>query len=160
MYYPSLGISLRKTIVGTGVFATRTFRKGQVIGRMDGEVIEGEDYDPSYVVEITGGVLNPSAPFRFLNHCCEANAQLVEEPKTKKTPAMIVVVALSTIRRGQEINIDYAWPAEETSLRCLCGAPRCRGWVVDEGEVPKMKRLEKKRIVEQQRLERLAPAAE
>mgnify|MGYP006220744909 CR=1 FL=1 len=62
MHYPSLGVSLRKTNVGSGVFATRDVRKGKVIGEMTGVIVSDDDYDPSYVVDVDGGLLEPAAP--------------------------------------------------------------------------------------------------
>ena len=152
MHYPSLGVSLRKTNVGSGVFTTRDFRKGKVIGEMTGLIVSDDDYDPSYVVDVEGGLLEPAAPFRFLNHCCEANAELVEE--TTPNGPLVSVIARRTIRRGEQVTIDYGWPAEDGALRCLCGAAKCRGWVVAEQDVAKMRRIDRARQV------RLAPAAE
>lgn len=160
MHYRNLGLSVRKTQIGQGVFATKTFRKGQSIGAMQGQIITGDDYDPAYVVDITGGVFDPAAPWRYLNHCCEPNAQLFEEEATARKPPSIVVVALKTVRRGDQVTIDYGWPADEFSLRCLCGAAACRGWVVADTELDKMKRLAKRLAQPRSRTQRLAPAAE
>ena len=80
MSYKELGISVRKTPYGKGVFATRTHRKGSTVGQMKGKVIPGEDYDPEYVVDMGDwGVLEPKAPFRYLNHSCDPNSQLLEQ---------------------------------------------------------------------------------
>lgn len=160
MYYRSLGVSVRKTLVGNGLFATKMFRKGQIVGIMQGTIRQDDEYDPAYVVDIDGGVLDPKPPFRFLNHCCEPNAELLEEPKTKTKPPQIFVMCRRTIRRGEQITIDYGWPADEHSLRCLCGAQNCRGWVISEDQLPKMKRLERRLIQRLRREQRLAPAAE
>jgi hypothetical protein len=75
------------------------------------------------------------------------------EETTPKGP-LLSVIARRAIRRGEQITIDYGWPAEEGSLRCLCGAAKCRGWVVAEEYVAKMRRIDRARQV------RLAPAAE
>ncbi len=134
------GIQIRKTPVGKGVFATRQYRKNQVVGQMTGEIITGDDYDPDYVVDLgKAGVLEPAAPFRFLNHCCQPNAALIEyEPEAGERPTMWVEV-LRAIQPGDQITIDYGWPAD-SAIQCLCGAKRCRGWVVAESELPKVLR--------------------
>lgn len=138
-------LSLRSTPAGRGVFARRQFRRGQSIGRMTGRVTTGDDYDPSYVVDLgKAGVLEPAAPFRFLNHCCEPNCELQEwEPEEGEEP-QIWVHALKTVRPDQQLTIDYGWPAE-AAIPCLCGSPRCRGWVVDEAELPKVLRRQRRK---------------
>jgi len=134
------GISIRKTPVGKGVFAARQYRKSQVIGQMTGKIIADDNYDPDYVVDLGAlGVLEPAPPFRFLNHSCEPNAALIEyEPEPGELPTMWVET-LRTIRPGDQVTIDYGWPAD-SAIQCLCGASRCRGWVVAESELPKLKR--------------------
>lgn len=134
------GISIRKTPVGKGVFAARQYRKSQVIGQMTGEIITNDNYDPDYVVDLGKvGVLEPAAPFRFLNHSCEPNAALIEyDPEPGEAPTMWVET-LRTIREGDQVTIDYGWPAD-SAIRCLCGAAKCRGWVVAESELPKVER--------------------
>lgn len=134
------GIQIRKTPVGKGVFATRQYRKRQVVGQMTGKIIADDNYDPDYVVDLGEiGVLEPAAPFRFLNHCCEPNAALIEyEPEPGELPTMWVEV-LRAIRPGDQITIDYGWPAD-SAIACLCGAVTCRGWVVAESELAKVKR--------------------
>ena len=78
MRYSIAGISVRKTPVGRGVFATKPFRKNQSIGQMRGSVVNSDAYDPDYAVDFGElGVLEPWAPFRYLNHSCEPNAELV-----------------------------------------------------------------------------------
>ncbi|HEX2734832.1 MAG TPA: SET domain-containing protein [Polyangiaceae bacterium] len=132
MRYSIRGISVRRTPVGRGVFATRAFRKNQVIGQMRGSVITTDDYDAEYAVDLGRlGVLDPWVPFRYLNHSCEPNAQLVMHGPEAGSPPTMWVEALRTIRAGEQITIDYAWPAD-SAIRCLCGSRKCRGWVVSE----------------------------
>lgn len=145
-----LGISVRKTVMGKGVFATKKFRKDQVIGQMQGTVIPGDDYDPSYVVDLGRyGVLDPHAPFRFMNHCCDPNVALIEYPPAEKGAAPTIwVEALRTIQVGEQISIDYSWPAD-AAIRCLCGSPKCRGWVVSEADARKLRKLEQQKLAAQ-----------
>jgi len=35
---------------------------------------------------------------------------------------------------GEELTIDYSWPADR-AMKCLCGAKACRGWIVDPAEL-------------------------
>lgn len=137
MAISALALSIRKTPVGKGVFAKKLFRKNQAIGHVRGKVLDAnEDYDDDYAMDFgESTVLEPYAPFRFLNHCCEPNAELVEhESGDPSTPSTMWVYATRTIRPGDQVTIDYSWPAF-AAIRCQCGAKTCRGWVVDKGQL-------------------------
>jgi uncharacterized protein len=111
-----------------------------VIGQMTGKVITGDDYDPDYVVDLGDyGVLDPKAPFRYLNHSCEPNCELLEWESTGDGSPQIWVHALRTVRPSEQLTIDYGWPAD-SAIPCLCGAASCRGWVVDQSELALVKR--------------------
>lgn len=133
-------LSVRQTPAGKGLFARKLFRKRQAIGHMTGTLIAGDDYDPDYVVDMGDhGVLDPQAPFRYLNHSCDPNCQLLEWEMTRKRAPQIWVHAIKTVRPSDQLTIDYGWPAD-SAIPCLCGAPTCRGWVVDQSELAKVKR--------------------
>ncbi|MEO8184735.1 MAG: SET domain-containing protein-lysine N-methyltransferase [Deltaproteobacteria bacterium] len=133
-------VALRATVVGKGLFARKLFRKRQAIGHMKGKLITGDDYDPDYVVDMGDlGVLEPHAPFRYLNHSCEPNCELLEWDSKKAPYPQIWVHALRTVRPSEQLTIDYGWPAE-SAIPCLCGSPSCRGWVVDQAELERVRR--------------------
>lgn len=133
-------LSVRSTSAGKGLFARKLFRKRQYIGHMAGTLISGDDYDPDYVVDMGDhGVLDPRAPFRYLNHSCEPNCELLEWESTRSAPPQIWVHAIKTVRPSEQLTIDYGWPAE-SAIRCLCGTASCRGWVVDQSELSRVKR--------------------
>ena len=137
-------LSVRSTAAGRGLFAKKLFRKKQSIGQMMGKLISGDDYDPDYVVDMGDyGVLDPRAPFRYLNHSCEPNCQLLEWQSTRKAQPQIWVHAIKTVRPSEQLTIDYGWPAE-SAIPCLCGTASCRGWVVDESELSRVKRRKKR----------------
>lgn len=48
--------------------------------------------------------------------------------------AELWIEAIRDIMPGEELTIDYAWPADR-GAKCLCGSPRCRGWIVDPDEL-------------------------
>ncbi len=48
--------------------------------------------------------------------------------------AEIWVESIRDILPGEELTIDYAWPADR-GMKCLCGSPNCRGWIVDPAEL-------------------------
>jgi hypothetical protein len=48
--------------------------------------------------------------------------------------AELWIEAIRDIMPGEELTIDYAWPADREA-KCFCGSPRCRGWIVDPAEL-------------------------
>lgn len=49
----------------------------------------------------------------------------------------IWVESTRDILPGEELTIDYAWPADRAA-KCLCGTPSCRGWIVDPVELDEL----------------------
>jgi len=47
--------------------------------------------------------------------------------------AEIWIEAIQDIMPNEELTIDYSWPADR-AVKCLCGKPKCRGWIVDPAE--------------------------
>ena len=116
-----------ETLYGKGVFAERRYRKNQSIGLMEGTVITDGDYDDDYCVDFGDDtVLMPGEPFRYLNHSCEPNCELVmwhtEEGAVKPE---VWVHATRAIQPGDQLTINYRWP--EDAFACLCGTPSCAG---------------------------------
>lgn len=112
---------------GLGVFAARELKTCEFVGELVGTVIEGADYESDYCIELdTENSLEPSEPFRFLNHSCEPNCELASDIED---PTEIWVEVIRDIRPGEELTIDYGWPAQD-AIRCNCGSLNCRGWVV------------------------------
>ncbi|MDR1924030.1 MAG: hypothetical protein LBQ66_06620 [Planctomycetaceae bacterium] len=48
--------------------------------------------------------------------------------------AEIWVETLRDILPGEQLTIDYAWPADKAA-KCQCGSPKCRGWIVAADEI-------------------------
>ena len=123
---------------GQGVYARRRFKKGSVVGEVTGEVIATEGYDSNYCIDLGGPRrLEPAAPFRFINHSCTPNCRFVwYEPQTPHDPLpdTVWVETLRVIEPGEELLIDYCWPAD-SAIRCGCRSPLCRGWIVDPAEL-------------------------
>ena len=129
-------IRIGRTPLGRGVFARRRFRAEQVIGVISGLVIVDPDYTSDYGMELgEGRSLEPAAPFRFLNHSCEPNCELFFWETDEPAPLdRLWLQALMPIEPGEELTIDYAWPAE-AAIPCGCGAEGCRGWIVSVEEL-------------------------
>ena len=123
---------------GKGVYARRRFKKGATVGEVIGLVIDKKGYDSNYCIDLGGDRrLEPQAPFRFINHSCTPNCQFAwYEPQSESDPlpTSVWVEAIRIIEPGEELSIDYCWPAD-SAIRCGCRSPRCRGWIVDPTEL-------------------------
>ena len=128
-----------RTRVGQGVFAQRWYQFDQIIGEIQGVVVRDERYGSEYCMDIGDGrCLEPDPPFRYLNHSCEPNCRFewhdVRAPGDRCSKRRMFLYALQVIRPGEELTIDYAWPAT-AAIPCRCGSPSCRGWIVASDEL-------------------------
>lgn len=137
----SVSVRVGQAAYGKGVYARRRFRKGATVGEVLGEVIDTEGYDSNYCIDLGGPRrLEPVAPFRFINHSCTPNCRFTcceQEKKSDPLPNTVWVEALRTIEPGEELTIDYCWPAD-AAIRCGCRSPQCRGWIVDPAELSQL----------------------
>ena len=133
-------VRIGRTRVGKGVFARRIYRASAMIGEILGHVIDQAGYGSEYCMDIGDGLsLEPEPPFCYVNHSCEPNCEfdwfVFAESASQSSRRRAFLFALREIRPGEELTIDYGWSAS-SAIRCSCGAPNCRGWIVAEDEVP------------------------
>ena len=57
----------------------------------------------------------------LVNHSCEPNL------RWERTGDHLYYVSRRKIRRGEELTVDYAFPADGPKVPCRCGARTCRG---------------------------------
>ena len=127
-------LEVRDTHVGKGVFARSFFEVGDTIAWITGILIDDPNYDSRYCIEMGPELsLDPDPPFRWINHRCEPNCCLLSEfdEDTSCEEERLGLYVTTTIYPGEEITIDYAWPAE-SAIPCLCDSVHCRGWIVDQ----------------------------
>ena len=86
----------RSPIHGLGLFATEKIRKGKLIGRADGGQTTKDGPHVLWLNEQIG--LKVQNELRFINHSPIPNAVYYDDA---------TVVALRTIRKGEEITHDY-----------------------------------------------------
>lgn len=134
-------------VQGSGVFATQRIPKGTLICEYVGERISHDEADNRYNDEsmerhhtflmavndkivIDGAVGGNES--RFINHSCEPNC----EPRIKRARAYIY--AIRDIEEGEELLYDYAYERDddedehaEKHYICHCGAPSCRGTILE-----------------------------
>ena len=147
----------RSRIHGRGVFATRTIRRGSDIIEYRGRRISMDeadnlpDSDPdnpfhTFLFElndgrvIDAGVRGNAA--RWINHSCQPNCVPYEDDDGR-----VFIEARRTIRAGEELSYDYRLnvPGRRTArmladYACRCGAPRCRGTMLDPGKKAKARK--------------------
>lgn len=83
-------------IHGQGLFAARPFRKGQIIGRIEGTPVNEDGPHVLWLDEQQA--IHVQNDLRFINHHDQPNAAYRDD---------LVVVALRTIKAGEEITHDY-----------------------------------------------------
>jgi len=135
-----------RTRVGKGVFTQRWYQSDEIIGEIEGVVVDDERYGSEYCMDMGDGrCLEPAAPFRYLNHSCEPNCGFrwhdVRAPGDQRARRRVFLYALRVIRPGEELTIDYAWPAA-AAIPCRCGSPSCRGWIVARDELAALERVD------------------
>jgi hypothetical protein len=135
------GVRIARTKVGRGVFAERWFEESEVVGEIDGEIIDDVSYSSDYCMDLGDDrSLEPAAPFRFINHSCQPNCELCwfdVKDKRGKLQRRMYVMATRRIADGDELTIDYAWPAE-MAIPCRCGSSACRQWIVKRSDLKRV----------------------
>ena len=137
----------RSPVHGRGVFAKRRIRTGSRIIEYVGERLDpaafqaryggAAAHDPHTMLfsldsgdSIDASVGGNAA--RFINHSCAPNCEAIQEGDR------IFIFAIQNIPPGTELAYDYALqieanptPARLRQYGCRCGAPTCRGTVLD-----------------------------
>lgn len=132
MRFVKEGVRVGASRHGLGVFSLRRFHYLEQIGPIRGQVIDDPAYESDYCMELgTSLALEPAAPFRYLNHSCDPNCAIVEIEKVEGDPRTgeLWIEVLREVAPGEPMTIDYGWPAR-VAIRCDCGSPSCRGWIV------------------------------
>lgn len=132
-------VFVEETHVGKGVFVLRDYPATAVVGEITGEISDGSDCSSEYTFDFENGLqLEPDEPFKYVNHSCDPNCefQILEEagPNDEPGPRRLYLIALRTIRSGEELTISYNWPAS-CAIECHCNSPNCVGWIVCETEL-------------------------
>lgn len=132
---------VRSSIHGYGVVATRDFAPGELVAEVEGVVYRADEtFDDTYALWITDDLYYDMVDqTRWINHSCAPNCE-VEGDEDGAGGAWARLVATRPIRAGEELTYDYGFPPE-LAIPCRCGAPTCRGFIVDEDELPRLREL-------------------
>ena len=68
--------------------------------------------------------------FQYPPRYCELLIWEFEDSQERQ----LSVHSIREISAGEELTIDYAWPAD-AAFHCLCGSKSCRGWIVSACEL-------------------------
>ncbi|WP_405930142.1 SET domain-containing protein-lysine N-methyltransferase [Streptomyces sp. NBC_00827] len=132
------GAELRESMgKGAGVFATRSFRAGEVVlaGVIEAE-LDRNDAHASQIGRhrfVRHGGLVPK-----VNHSCVPNCGIVLNASGAHD-----LLARIAIMIGQEITFDYAmrnYTIEHFPARCRCGTALCRGRITGWKDLPSDRR--------------------
>ena len=146
---------------GYGVFALRRIRKGTTVIEYLGDRITHEEADERYgdkdtkdnhtflftvdsKTVIDAGRNGNEA--RFINHGCEPNCESGIMAKR------VFIEAIRTIQPGEELVYDYQITRDpddpddvDEIFACRCGAPGCRGSMLERKKPPRKKSRPRKR---------------
>lgn len=131
-------------IHGYGVITTRRFAKGEIVLEGDGVLYrEDDEFDDTYALVLPGwgadGGDDPDAPAvyydlidqtRWINHSCEPNTEIDSRYDHERGALRAWWVATRDLEPGEELTYDYAFVGA-LAQPCACGAPTCRGLIVD-----------------------------
>ncbi|HVV87657.1 MAG TPA: SET domain-containing protein-lysine N-methyltransferase [Kofleriaceae bacterium] len=132
------------SIHGYGVRATRRFEAGEPL--IEGEGVtydEDQEFDDTYALVLPahdghGGEDHDAPPIyfdlvdqtRWINHSCAPNTAVESAWDATTGRVRAWWVALRAIEPGEELLYDYAFVGA-LAEPCNCGAPTCRGLIVD-----------------------------
>jgi hypothetical protein len=131
---------VRQTHIGKAVFSVKQYPESSIIGEIAGPIFTDLADADNYTFDFEGDqMLKPMAPFRFLNHSCDPNCafEVLDQPASHGQPEkrVLYLTAVRDIAGGEELTIDYNWPAS-CAIKCECKSDFCRGWVVSLEELP------------------------
>jgi uncharacterized protein len=125
-------------VSGDGLFAVADIPAGEVVAAKAGQIIDRTTLE-AHAEVIRGAELQiaddlfiaPLAPEEFeasmmnINHSCEPNLG---------TAGNILYVTMRPVTAGEELTLDYAMYATNTTQQfdCLCGTPSCRKKITNQ----------------------------
>ncbi len=113
----------KSSIHGTGVFAARNFKKGEVVVPWnyvkklpEREIADLPEEELHYLMRLDDDTFAVvGSPARYVNHSCDANTVTRDGAD----------VAARDIAEGEEITADYRTEECQVGFRCSCGTEHC-----------------------------------
>lgn len=122
------GIELRDCVEkGKGIYASKDFSVGEEVLTFQGKITHERGMHTLQVSLLEH--LLVEEPWRYVNHSCDPCCGIKERTK---------LVAMRSIKSGEEITFDYAMTEKELSemFDCLCGSELCRGKIFGYKNLP------------------------
>src|SRR4051812_44532709 len=123
----------KSAIVGRGLYTRVRIPKRAKLGEFGGERIglrearrRAKGREIVAIVELDKFAYDATVgdnAFRWINHSCEPNTYI------RTTATRAEFYALRGIRPGEELTADYVDSHHNGTLRCRCGAKKCRGFI-------------------------------
>ena len=112
-------------IHGSGVFAGRDFKTGEIVLRWDisnilpaKEVVKMTEEEKRYISYMDGKYIVMQDPEKYVNHSCDANT----------TAKQFCDIAKRDIIKGEEITGNYKEELPpNVHMKCNCGSKNCAG---------------------------------
>lgn len=125
--HSDFAVVYKDELAGRGVITYRAFKKGEVIARMSGQVV---DEIRQHTLQLTpdAHLFDPYFSGFFL-HSCSPNISL--------NMVDLTVTALCDIPANSYLYMDYA-ETEDVLFKqfpCSCGSSNCRGWITGRREM-------------------------
>ncbi len=128
----------RSPIHGLGMFAMSFIPKGTTFYSFT-PIIVSQKPLPKFA-RVSEKIFVSDEILDFVNHSCEPNCE------TDIIRGRIWVIALRDIKKGEELAYNYGYGLDTFEDHpCRCGSNRCMGYIVEEEQWPKLKRILKNR---------------
>ncbi|GAB6095770.1 SET domain-containing protein-lysine N-methyltransferase [Desulfatiferula olefinivorans] len=122
--YPSpslFSVKKKDGEMGYGVYAKKPFRRGSMVARFSGTII---DHVVQHSLQIKAETHLHDPHFAgLLLHSCSPNVMLDMQDFT--------IWAIKDIEPGEALTMDYAGTEDRLfkQFKCLCGSENCRRWI-------------------------------
>jgi hypothetical protein len=132
---PGETVTIGESKFGKGIFAATDLSTGDVLMRITGTPLTFEDTvslgskeSHSMQVGLHEYIL-VQPPFLYSNHSCDPNCGINEN---------LELITIRPVSKGEELTWDYSTSMLERhwTMKCHCGAARCRGIVKDFDRLP------------------------
>jgi len=113
---------------GLGLFANKTFKKGEVAISFPNTLVN-KLRATSEAVQVTDKKYLDTTwlvPEAFINHSCDPNTVLDFQPNKK----ISCYKTIRAIKKNEEITFNYNatdWDSKKESFKCNCGSKNCYG---------------------------------
>ncbi len=120
-----IGVITKKSKINkTGVFATKNFKKGEIVLKWDPKKILTKEEvatlprsEKHYVSNYKSDeYVLQNTPERYVNHSCNPNTEVIDNCD----------VAIRDIQKGEEITSDYSKDNDVIHFKCNCGSNNCK----------------------------------